>query len=108
MFHGKLLDGKIIGARNCPKYVFYTLSFIMCENSCGTFIFEAFSPHTQCNVSTLSSIIVGFFIRPFYKMMLGKQISLKDMESVVRPHSHTFIRYFIFNVLLVRSRQVCI
>ena len=25
----------------------------------------------------------GFFIRPFYKMMLGKQISLKDMESVV-------------------------
>lgn len=26
----------------------------------------------------------GFFIRPFYKMMLGKQISLKDMESVVR------------------------
>lgn len=27
---------------------------------------------------------LGFFIRPFYKMMLGKQISLKDMESVVR------------------------
>lgn len=29
---------------------------------------------------------LGFFIRPFYKMMLGKQISLKDMESVVRTH----------------------
>ena len=24
----------------------------------------------------------GFFIRPFYKMMLGKPIELKDMESV--------------------------
>ncbi|XP_056371626.1 E3 ubiquitin-protein ligase NEDD4-like, partial [Oenanthe melanoleuca] len=24
----------------------------------------------------------GFFIRPFYKMMLGKPITLKDMESV--------------------------
>ncbi|XP_029300020.1 E3 ubiquitin-protein ligase NEDD4-like isoform X4 [Cottoperca gobio] len=27
-------------------------------------------------------LLDGFFIRPFYKMMLGKQISLKDMESV--------------------------
>lgn len=27
--------------------------------------------------------ILGFFIRPFYKMMLGKQITLNDMESVV-------------------------
>lgn len=25
---------------------------------------------------------VAFFIRPFYKMMLGKNIDLKDMESV--------------------------
>lgn len=32
----------------------------------------------------LFSHYLGFFIRPFYKMMLGKQISLKDMESVVR------------------------
>ena len=24
----------------------------------------------------------GFFIRPFYKMMLGKEIVLEDMESV--------------------------
>lgn len=28
--------------------------------------------------------VLGFFIRPFYKMMLGKPITLKDMESVVR------------------------
>ncbi|KAG8599197.1 hypothetical protein GDO81_002930 [Engystomops pustulosus] len=28
-------------------------------------------------------LLDGFFIRPFYKMMLGKQITLKDMESVV-------------------------
>lgn len=34
---------------------------------------------------TLSDIPAGFFIRPFYKMMLGKQITLKDMESVVSP-----------------------
>lgn len=27
-------------------------------------------------------LIDGFFIRPFYKMMLGKAITLKDMESV--------------------------
>nr|XP_014350264.1 PREDICTED: E3 ubiquitin-protein ligase NEDD4-like isoform X4 [Latimeria chalumnae] len=27
-------------------------------------------------------LLDGFFIRPFYKMMLGKLISLKDMESV--------------------------
>uniref|UniRef100_A0A8C7YP88 E3 ubiquitin-protein ligase n=1 Tax=Oryzias sinensis TaxID=183150 RepID=A0A8C7YP88_9TELE len=27
-------------------------------------------------------LLDGFFIRPFYKMMLGKSISLKDMESV--------------------------
>jgi hypothetical protein len=28
-------------------------------------------------------IFVAFFIRPFYKMMLGKKIDLVDMESVV-------------------------
>ena len=27
-------------------------------------------------------MIFDFFIRPFYKMMLGKSIELKDMESV--------------------------
>ena len=27
-------------------------------------------------------LLDGFFIRPFYKMMLGKPIELKDMESV--------------------------
>ncbi|XP_062898750.1 E3 ubiquitin-protein ligase NEDD4 isoform X9 [Mobula hypostoma] len=27
-------------------------------------------------------LLDGFFIRPFYKMMLGKSITLKDMESV--------------------------
>lgn len=29
-------------------------------------------------------LLAAFFIRPFYKMMLGKTISLIDMESVVR------------------------
>lgn len=27
-------------------------------------------------------LFAAFFIRPFYKMMLGKSIELKDMESV--------------------------
>ncbi len=27
-------------------------------------------------------LVDGFFIRPFYKMMLGRKINLKDMESV--------------------------
>lgn len=27
-------------------------------------------------------LLDAFFIRPFYKMMLGKSIGLKDMESV--------------------------
>ncbi|VDM06425.1 unnamed protein product [Schistocephalus solidus] len=27
-------------------------------------------------------LVDGFFIRPFYKMMLGKKITLKDMEAV--------------------------
>lgn len=31
--------------------------------------------------------------------MLGKQISLKDMESVVRPYSHFFIVWFIQSAL---------
>ena len=27
--------------------------------------------------------LVAFFIRPFYKMMLGKPVTLEDMQSVV-------------------------
>ena len=30
----------------------------------------------------LNTLCLAFFIRPFYKMMLGKNIELKDMESV--------------------------
>jgi E3 ubiquitin-protein ligase NEDD4 len=32
--------------------------------------------------SRADSFFLAFFIRPFYKMMLAKQIDLKDMESV--------------------------
>jgi hypothetical protein len=35
-------------------------------------------------------IFVAFFIRPFYKMMLGKKIDLVDMESVVCMYSLSF------------------
>lgn len=31
-------------------------------------------------------LLKGFFIRPFYKMMLQKPITLRDMESVVCKH----------------------
>lgn len=29
------------------------------------------------------TLFVAYFIRPFYKMLLSKKITLKDMESVV-------------------------
>lgn len=33
--------------------------------------------------NNLSLLTVAYFIHPFYKMMLKRQITLKDMESVV-------------------------
>ena len=38
-----------------------------------------YSPQTRCNYA----LFVAYFIRPFYKMLLSKRITLKDMESVV-------------------------
>ena len=32
---------------------------------------------------SINCMISAFFIRPFYKMMLGKRITLADMEAVV-------------------------
>lgn len=49
---------------------------------------------------------LGFFIRPFYKMMLGKQISLKDMESVVRTRPRKVInRLKDLATLVLSSKQ---
>ena len=36
-------------------------------------------------------LLDGFFIRPFYKMMLGKPIELKDMESVDTEYFNSLI-----------------
>ena len=36
-------------------------------------------------------LLDGFFIRPFYKMMLGKSIDLKDMESVDTEYFNSLI-----------------
>jgi len=36
-------------------------------------------------------LINGFFIRPFYSMMLGKQITLKDMESVDAEYYNSLV-----------------
>lgn len=63
--------------------------------------------------------LTGFFIRPFYKMMLGKPITLKDMESVVRAHltcasahrplafySSALIAHFQTRLIVIRPRTV--
>lgn len=36
-------------------------------------------------------LLDGFFIRPFYKMMLGKTITLKDMESVDTEYHNSLL-----------------
>lgn len=38
-------------------------------------------------------LLDAFFIRPFYKMMLGKPITLTDMEAVVRT-LESFLLFF--------------
>ena len=45
--------------------------------------FDADTPASMLLYMDSVSLISAFFIRPFYKMMLGKQIVLYDMESVV-------------------------
>ena len=78
VFHGKLLDGKRLDVGSCLSNV------INSSVNSFTDVFKHFSRTHK--LLLLSSAFSGFFIRPFYKMMLGKQISLKDMESVVRSH----------------------
>lgn len=39
----------------------------------------------------INSNISAFFIRPFYKMMLGKSIALSDMESVDSEYYNSMI-----------------
>ena len=55
----------------------HTSNFVVCHHSTaslfGIVIHFVFILHTH----------TAFFIRPFYKMMLGKPITLRDMESVV-------------------------
>ena len=38
----------------------------------------------------------GYFIRPFYKMMLGRPITLNDMESV-DPEYHNSLKWILEN-----------
>jgi E3 ubiquitin-protein ligase NEDD4 len=38
-------------------------------------------------------LLDGFFIRPFYKMMLGKHIELKDMESVDTEYYSSLLKH---------------
>ncbi len=41
-------------------------------------------------------LLDAFFIRPFYKMMLGKEITLKDMESVDSEYFNS-LKYILEN-----------
>ena len=45
-----------------------------------------------CIVNQTCVFFTAFFIRPFYKMMLGKPITLMVMESVVSVISKIFCR----------------
>ena len=38
--------------------------------------------NTLTNILNSQSRLTGFFIRPFYKLILGKQIKLEDMAEV--------------------------
>lgn len=44
----------------------------------------------------ISSIDLAFFIRPFYKMLLSKPITLADMESVDREYYQS-LKYIVDN-----------
>lgn len=46
----------------------------------------------------------AFFIRPFYKMMLGKPITLVDMESVVSRVSAE--KFCYFGLILFQYKRV--
>lgn len=46
--------------------------------------------HYHCAIMMVT-IATAFFIRPFYKMMLRKPVTLDDMQSVVRPCDSYFV-----------------
>lgn len=67
----------------------YLRVFLSCRHNkmCSVVSLSSLSLHKvkmQNNGGDAFPFLLGFFIRPFYKMMLGKPIILKDMESVVR------------------------
>ena len=57
-------------------WLFFMANFLMVTKSFIFFISVYFQ----------SNFFSAFFIRPFYKMMLAKPITLRDMESVVSSH----------------------
>lgn len=70
VYHGKLLDGKTI-----REFSVCMIGGCRYQEDINTII-----------ISTMFLCLFyfsAFFIRPFYKMMLGKPITLIDMESVV-------------------------
>uniref|UniRef100_A0AAY4DF66 HECT-type E3 ubiquitin transferase n=1 Tax=Denticeps clupeoides TaxID=299321 RepID=A0AAY4DF66_9TELE len=52
-------------------------------------------------------LLDGFFIRPFYKMMLGKQITLKDMESVDSEYYNS-LKWILENDPMELDLRFCI
>nr|CAD7587911.1 unnamed protein product [Timema genevievae] len=81
VYHGKLLDASVVltdssqltsdGFEKLPDQIMYPYA-------------EQYDlqKNMSLSVATSDSQNLAFFIRPFYKMMLGKPIDLKDMESV--------------------------
>uniref|UniRef100_A0AAR2LGG1 E3 ubiquitin-protein ligase NEDD4-like n=1 Tax=Pygocentrus nattereri TaxID=42514 RepID=A0AAR2LGG1_PYGNA len=52
-------------------------------------------------------LLDGFFIRPFYKMMLGKQITLNDMESVDSEYYNS-LKWILENDPMELDLRFCI
>jgi len=52
------------------------------------------------NVLFIAVAVSAYFIRPFYKMMLGKPLALNDMESVVSMPLCSSEDGYVVNALL--------
>lgn len=93
VYHGKLLDGKtgvlsfLTKRKGCLQLGRAIAAFALSLSSVfhSLFFFYLFKWMYRCKVHFFSFFLfsAAFFIRPFYKMMLGKPITLVDMESVV-------------------------
>lgn len=93
VYHGKLLDGKtgvlsfLTKRKGCLQLgraiAAFALSLSSVFHSLFSFTYLNGCTGVKFNFFSFCLFSAAFFIRPFYKMMLGKPITLVDMESVV-------------------------